>query len=220
MLFRLQPGLDRQTGGTTMYDWRKMTDTQRRQTLEERFRRRFPFHTPPHFISSGSSALYHLTAACYGHCPIIGTSPERMAAFENALTALLQSDGRELRFWCVLPNHWHALVRVADMKETAKSLGRLHGRLSRAWNLEDGCPGRTCWHGCADRAIRSDAHYHATVNYILNNPVHHGYAETWRDWPCSNARDYLDTVGRDEAERRWRAYPVREYGKGWDDANV
>ena len=53
-----------------------------------------------------------------------------------------------------------------------------------------------------------------------HNPVHHGYARLWTDWPWSGARDYLREVGREEAERIWRDFPVRDYGKGWDAAGL
>jgi len=44
--------------------------------------------------------------------------------------------------------------------------------------------------------------------------------DRWQDWPFSSAREYLAAVGRAEAERLWREYPVLDYGKGWDDANL
>lgn len=64
--------------------------------------------------------------------------------------------------------------------------------------------------------MRSDRHFWATVNYVHHNPVHHGYVLLWTDWPWSSARDYLREVGREEAARAWQAYPVKDYGKGWD----
>jgi len=54
--------------------------------------------------------------------------------------------------------------------------------------------------------------------HIHHNPVHHSCAERWQDWPCSSASDFLKDVGTTEALRLWKAYPVLDYGKGWDDA--
>jgi putative transposase len=136
---------------------------------------------------------------------------------EAELVGLLSTDGRELRAWCVLPTHWHVLARITDLLDTIQAVGRLHGRASHAWNGEQGCRGRTCWHRCADRAMRNEAHVHATVNYIHHNPVHHGYAARWQEWPYSSASAYLDEIGDKEAARRWKNYPVLDYGKGWDD---
>ena len=198
-----------------MYNWRKLSSSQRRDVLLDRAQRHHPLHTPPH-AQSEAQRLYHLTAACYEHRPIIGVSPARMASFEDELIRVLTGDGCCLRVWCVLPNHWHALVSVSRLPELIQGLGRLHGRASRFWNREDSSPGRTCWHGCADRAMRNEEHMYATVNYILNNAVHHGYATRWQEWPYTNARDYLAEVGEAEAVRRWTAHPIHDYGKKWD----
>ena len=64
--------------------------------------------------------------------------------------------------------------------------------------------------------MKSDGHFWASMNYILHNAVRHGYVERWQDWPFSNAAQYLEAAGRDEAERRWREYPILDYGKDWD----
>jgi putative transposase len=202
-----------------MYEWRKMTFEQRERVLQGRRERKFPDHSPPHF-DLDVPRLVHLTAACFEHRPILGFSPERMAAFEEALTGVLAAEGRMLMAWCVLPNHWHALVRTDDVKSAVRALGQLHGRSSHAWNEEEKCRGRKGWFRCADRMMRSEGHVFATINYIHHNPVHHGYVERWREWPYSSAAGYVDAVGRAEAERRWKEYPVLDYGKGWDEAEM
>lgn len=65
--------------------------------------------------------------------------------------------------------------------------------------------------------MRGEAHYFATLNYIHHNPIHHGYAEKWQEWPFSSAVQWLDAVGSEEAERTWRDFPLLDYGKGLDD---
>ena len=68
--------------------------------------------------------------------------------------------------------------------------------------------------------MRSDAHYWATLNYIHHNPVHHGYVERWTEWPFSSAADYLEEIGTNNAQRIWHDYPLKDYGKDWDDPNL
>ena len=200
-----------------MYEWRRMSEEQRKQVLACRVQCRRPWHSPPHF-QSDLPCSFHLTAACYFHAPVIGLSPKRMTEFEEALLFELQLNSNTLGAWCVLPTHWHALVKTADLKATIRRLGRMHGRMSRKWNQEEQSPGRKCWFGCADRRIRGDAHYWATLNYIHHNPVRHGYLQKWREWPFSSAAKWIEHNGEDEAERIWKAYPLMEYGEGWDDA--
>ncbi len=126
----------------------------------------------------------------------------------------------QLTAWCVLPNHYHLLVETDDLKNVTHSLGQLHGRSSRAWNLEDKTTARKTFHRASDRHIRSESHHWATLNYIHHNPVRHGYVKRWTDWPWSSAIDYLHAVGREEALRIWRAYPLLDYGEGWDDPKM
>ncbi len=58
------------------------------------------------------------------------------------------------------------------------------------------------------------------MNYVHHNPVHHGYAAQWDEWPFSSAQAFLDEVEHGEAERVWRDYPLLDYGKGWDDRDM
>lgn len=194
-----------------------MTPEKRAQVLA--FRKEFclPWHGPPH-RASDSTNLYHIIAACYEHASIIGFSPQRMNSFSESLVGeVLNENCSRIWAWCVLPNHYHLQVECNDLKILLKALGLLHGKTSRQWNLEESTVGRTCWHRCMDRAMRSDRHKWATLNYVHHNPVKHGYVEKWTDWPWSSADQYLEDIGAEAATKVWKEYPVLDYGKGWDD---
>jgi putative transposase len=201
-----------------MYNWRQMTDKERDDLLGWRRQMRYPWHSPPHRLSD--NPIYHLTAACYEHAPIIGATRDRIAGFSDALLAAISEHTAAVYAWCVLPSHYHLLLRCDNVLVLLKGLGQLHGRTSHAWNGQDDCRGRQVWCKAAERGMRSEGHRRATLNYIHNNPVHHGYARRWQDWPFSSAVEYLQGVGREEAERVWREYPVLDYGKGWDDPEL
>lgn len=198
-----------------MYRWRKLSKEDRAALLDWRRKLNRPWHSPPHFVEG--PAQFHLTASCYEHAAIIGRSSMRMGRFSEDLLAVLREQGAIVHAWCVLPNHYHLLVAVRELKETISALGRLHGRTSHAWNGEDGLRGRRVWCAPADRMIRSTDHFWATVNYIHHNPVKHGYVRRWQDWPFGSAAGFLVAVGRDEALRIWKLYPVLDYGAGCDD---
>ena len=201
-----------------MYRWRGMTDEQREQVRKHRREQRAPWHSPPHFESD--SGLYLITAACFEHVPVIGASPERMAAFETDLLAALDEHSQTIFAWVVLPNHYHALISTRDVIELLQHLGRLHGRTSFNWNGEEGCRGRKVWFNAAETAMKSERHFWATMNYVHHNAVRHGYVARWSDWPYCSARDYLEQVGWERAGRIWREYPLLDYGKDWDPPEV
>ena len=193
-----------------------MTEEKRLEVLKLRQQCRVPLHSPPHYGANGWNR-YHLSAANYGHVPIIGETPERMAAFSIALCDVLSADGCSLLAWCVLPNHWHALVGTEDLKAVLTGVSRLHGKNSFEWNGEDNARGRQCWHCCTDRRIRSEAHFCAARNYVYHNPIKHGYVDKWDAWLFSSACDFLDEVEREQAAQMWKEYPVLDMGKEWDE---
>jgi putative transposase len=202
-----------------MYEWRTMTVKERSEAIERRQGQRVPWHGPPHWGGEDGGA-FHMSAACYEHRSWIGRSPTRLSEFESALLETLHASCEEVAAWCVLPNHYHALVLTENLKALVAALGQLHGRTSYAWNTEEGARGRKVWYRCSDRSIQSERHYYAALNYVHNQPMHHGCAKRWSEWPWSSAIQWIEWVGRGEAERVWRDYPVLDFGKGWDEGIV
>ena len=202
------------------YVWRRLTPPQREMVLRHRRLHEHPWHSPPHWSENFGHRFFLLTAACWEHRPHLGLSPERMDHFTNDWLAMLREDCVAVHAWCVLPNHYHALVETGRLPALLKRVGQFHGRTSFAWNAEEGTRGRPNFYRCVDRAMRSESHQWVTINYIHHNPVHHGYTTQWQDWPWSSARAWLEHHGRDEMTRLWREYPLLEYGRGWDDAGL
>ena len=139
-----------------------------------------------------------------------------MDDFSVGLLKALNGHSMRVAAWCLLPNHYHALVSTENILNLVHELGRLHGRTSHQWNGEEETRGRKVFHRATERFMRSERHYLATVNYIHNNPVQHGYVELWTEWPWCSVAEFLKEVGREEAERLWRGYPILDYGKKWD----
>lgn len=143
-----------------------------------------------------------------------------MSTFTGAWLEVLDAHCPRVAAWVVLPNHYHALVVTGDVLQLLHALGRLHGRTSHDWNGEENARGRQVWCNAAETVIKSEGHYFATLNYVHHNSVKHRYASRWTDWPWSSAGDFLHAVPREEAERIWKAYPIGDYGAGWDDAEL
>jgi putative transposase len=199
-----------------MYKWRAMTDEEREYALQLRQAKHFPKHSPPHFDFAGEYQ-YLVNSACFEHVHVIGVSPERMTDCEQDVLEVCNKYGTEIYAWCILPNHYHILLKTEQIKELRKELGLFHGRSSFKWNKEDDARGRQVWHNCFERKMKSERHFWASLNYVLNNPVHHGYVKNWQDWQWSNAKEYLEKIGKEKALQIWRDYPILDYGKKWDE---
>jgi putative transposase len=201
------------------YLWRQLTPEQRDELLTWRKRKSQPWHSPPHRPNYGH-LHFLVSAACYEHHHYIGFTPQRLDAFSTALLEVFQRHATRTVAWCVLPNHYHALVECPDILNLLGELGRLHGRSSHEWNGEEGARGRKIFYRASERYMRSERHFFATVNYVHHNPVRHGYVQLWTDWPWCSAAEYLRDIGREEAERLWKQYPLRDYGNKWDPASM
>lgn len=197
-----------------MYEWRQLSEEQRKDVLRERKLKHLPWHAPPHFGTEED--YYHISAACYEHAPILD-SISRLTEFESDLISGLTDSGvGEVRAWVVLPNHYHLLIKT-KLPIFGKWIGRLHNRTATRWNGEDKCRGRKVWHRFSDRRIRGEIHFYRTINYIHANPVKHGLVERSREWAWSSFNGYEEKFGRDELVRWWKEFPITGYGKGWDE---
>jgi len=186
---------------TKGYVWRQLNQRQRQELLQWRKARGYPWHSPPHRPNFGH-LQFLVSAACYEHRHHIGHSPARMDKFAGNLLAVLAAHANQTFAWCVLPNHYHALVEATDIRRLVYQLGRLHGRTSHAWNAEEQTRGRKIFFRAVERAMR------------------HRYVKRWTDWPWSSAAEYLAQTGESEVKRLWREYPLHDYGKSWDDPDM
>ncbi len=198
-----------------MYEWRRMTAEQQASILKLRQAQRRPWHSPPH-LDLEADLQYLVTAACYEHEGIIGKCSDRMTECEDELLKVVHELCSATYAWCVLPNHYHLLLKTERIKDVRQALALFHGRSSYRWNGEDTARGRKVWFNCFERPMKSERHLWASLNYVHHNPVYHGYVAHWQDWPWSSAADFLRQIGREKAEAIWREYPILEYGKKWD----
>lgn len=164
-----------------MYDWRKMTNSDRSRILELRKSRKLPWHSPPH-LDFTVSRQYLISSSCYEHAFVIGKHPARMTECASDVLRICNNFASRIYAWCVLPNHYHVFLKTDRIKNLGRQLGQFHGRSSFEWNSSDNCRGRKVWYNCFERAMMSERHFWATLNYVHHNPVHHGYVKRWTDW--------------------------------------
>src|SRR4051794_30358323 len=110
-----------------MYYWRRLSQKQREEVLAYRRTQRYPKHSPPHF-DSDLELTYIITASCYEHKRIIGKSHIRLTDCESRILAACEKYCTEIYAWCILPNHYHLLIKTALIELLRKELGLIHGR--------------------------------------------------------------------------------------------
>jgi putative transposase len=196
------------------YDYHKLTPQERQELVEERRRRGFPAHRPPHLALD--RACYLFTAACYQHQYYLHTAARRQQILDQLFEQFI-CHGMSIAAWVVLTNHYHLLIHVPGYEAVPDIFKQVHGRSSYEWNRQDHTLGRKVWYRYSDRLIRSERHYYTTLSYIHYNPVKHNLVKSPYDWSCSSVHWYLEEYGREWLQSLWQCYPVRDYGKKWDD---
>jgi putative transposase len=132
-------------------------------------------HRPGHFYVEGG--CYFITAAIRHHRPLM-SAPQRREWFATALADGVVATGGELVAWVILPNHYHAVIRVHQARTVAQLLERLRFESARRFNREDGSPGRQVWYSYWDRCLWTEGDLWSRINYIHWNPVRHGLVAT------------------------------------------
>lgn len=203
-----------------MYKWRKLNETERDETLLNRQSRKLPWHDVPCRDSGKTS--YLISAACYEHRPIIGVARKRMNQFSEDLIEVTEQAPSiaKVHAWVVLPNHYHLLCDIESIRETKIELGKLHGTTSFLWNREDSKRGRRVWFRAAETVIKSPRHFHASLNYIHQNPEKHCCVESLESWPWSSFSEWRLNLDNEEQAEHWKEYPTDRFGKGWDDESL
>ena len=196
-----------------MYDYRKMTPEECLEVLRERKERGYPLHSPPHY--KGIEGIYLITATCYEHHSVFDTFDLLSLLRDTVLNRFTNAES-PYSAWVFLPTHYHILLNTPDLTFVGEALRKAHSRTAAKANYMQGKQGRRVWYRYSDRMMRSERHYWATVNYIHYNPIKHGYVDNMSAWPWSSVHDYWDSLGEEDMRQKWKQYPIRDYGKGWD----
>lgn len=197
-----------------MYDYRRMTNEQRRAIVELRRSREFPLHKPPH--KDYGQGWYLISAATFEHRPHFA-APNELTALTSRLLEALQGASIAIAGWVVMPNHYHLLAQLVRATQAGRAIGSVHGRSSHYANRRDATPGRQVWFKYSDRKVRSERHFWTCVHYIIFNPVKHDYVSEMANWPWSCYQDLLAAHGQEWIDDLRREFPLKDFGRSWDD---
>ena len=131
-------------------------------------------HAPPHRLSE--SGVYFVTARAREQKHLLHTT-ERRDWFEQMLFDAAHDAGWQLEAWAVLSNHYHLVAHSPPVGAStlAPMLQKLHSLATKRLNAEDGNPGRTrLWQNYRETHLTYPHSYLARLNYVHQNPRHHG----------------------------------------------
>jgi putative transposase len=143
-------------------------------------------HAPAHRLSE--KGAYMVTAGTYEKRHFLN-SADRCDLVLSLLFKCAAEFEWQLQAWAVLSNHYHFVaLSPDDPGNLGLMLGKLHGAISGKLNAEDGTAGRKVFYQYWDTHITFQRSYLARLNYVHQNPVHHGVARSASEYRwCSAA---------------------------------
>lgn len=142
-----------------------------------------------------------------------------LEAFEKVLEeALARSAGAiELQAYCVMPNHWHLLVRTTRDGALATFMGWLTLTHTRRWHAHRKLDGHGHLYQGRFRnfVVESGTHLAKVARYVERNPLRAGLVERAEDWRFSSLWRWH--AGTDEQRALLSAWPppVERRPAGW-----
>ncbi len=120
--------------------------------------------------------------------------------------------------WCLMPNHYHMLVRIKTKKELSeipifksltdedKIIDKIHRQFSnmmnshaRYFNNINKRSGPLFDKSIQKNLVTSSDYFYYLIAYIHNNPVHHGFCKNPEDYTWSSLYHYLDESKQTDA---------------------
>lgn len=162
------------------------------------------------------NAFYHI----YNHA--VGTenlfkSHENYLFFLNKYDQHLSTVFKTLAY-CLMPNHFHLLVQVRDEytlrslitkpedkidfhKFIMQKLSNFLNGYAKAFNKQHSRRGALFIDYTKRKEITNDSYFTRVVNYIHQNPIHHGFCKEASEWEYSSFNSMISTTKSTKLER-------------------
>jgi len=159
-------------------------------------------HRPAHLLLDDRH--YFITAAIYNRRRLLDAElKDRL--IELARAAFSDADWR-LEHWVLLDNHYHLIAQSRAGMALPSLIRNLHSKAAHLIRARTHCA-VPVWYNYWDYCLRDERDYHRHLNYLLWNPVKHGYVRDLNDWPFSSFHELMAAHGREHLVAQFKAYP-------------
>ncbi|HLC05830.1 MAG TPA: transposase [Anaerolineales bacterium] len=144
---------------------------------------------PRRTISFTTGGFYHIYNRGVNKLPIF-LEPRNYPYFLDLMNRYLSRDGALIAAYCLMPNHYHLLVRIGSGSLSAR-MHQLGMAYTNAVNKAYGRVGPLFQGRFKAVAVEHDAQLLHLSRYIHLNPVAAGLADEPADWAYSSYANYL-----------------------------
>lgn len=145
---------------------------------------------------------YHVINRGNGRATVFH-KPQDYEAFLSLLADAKKRHRMKLLGFCLLPNHFHLVLELADQTALSQFMQWLLTSHVRRYHKHYGSSGHI-WQGrFKSFPVQRDEHLMTVLRYVLQNPVRAGLSDTVHEWPWSSARrrQLVDRSPVDEENR-------------------
>lgn len=130
--------------------------------------------------------IFHVTARGVNRDPIFRDDHDRVA-FLRLLASAIERHAWLCHAFCLMGTHYHLLLET-EREQLSRGLHRLNGVYAQLFNRRHSRTGHLFGSRFHAWTIRDEAHFAATCQYVLENPVRAGLCSTATEWPWSATR--------------------------------
>lgn len=159
-------------------------------------------HTPAHLFRNKTP--YFITSAIFQKRRLL--TDDRKERLLEVFHYYFEKFNWELQHWVILDNHYHLLCMSDDGSDLTKIMRPIHGLLGKEIFLETNCE-KPVWWNYWDYCPRSEKDYYARLNYLLYNPIKHGYVTDLKDYEFSSFKKLFEDEGREKLTSQFKKYP-------------
>jgi putative transposase len=138
----------------------------------------------------------------------------------------------EVYAYCLLRNHIHFFLRIKTKSEImaaidkptpgtiipttppGQRIGNFLNAYAKSINHAYHRTGSLFQHPFGRIPVRNQAYYSYLMNYIHNNPQHHGFVKDFRDWPFSSYHTLVSKQGNRQSQSIHVTYLL---DRGWEE---
>ncbi len=160
-------------------------------------------HTPAHLFVDQTP--YFITGAIYKKRHLLVHIDIKQQLLEFIQQYFSQYEW-ELHHWVILDNHYHLLGKSACGKDLPAIFQAIHSRSAKLIRQMTQCA-KPVWWNYWDYCPRNETEYMTRLNYLLYNPVRHGYVTDLHQYSFSTFHRLFEEYGRPRLVKQFQEYP-------------
>ena len=160
-------------------------------------------HTPNHLFLDRT--MYFVSGAIYQKRHLLAQQEHKNLVLQYLREYSVRL-GWELLYWVILDNHYHVMLRSLHGNDLTQLFRAIHSRSAIDIHRVTRCE-KPVWWNYWDYCPRNEHDAMIRINYLLNNPVKHGYVSKLHDYPFSSFHAEFEKRGRDALARQFQDYP-------------